>query len=98
MSYPDLVAEDGRLCILKELARQIDGRMNEVSLMHVLDVFGIRRTREWVRTQMRMLEQLGAVTITEAGTVLVAELTKLGRNHVERRAIVDGVARPSEDR
>lgn len=97
MSYIDVVAEDARLCILKELARQIDGRMNEVSLMHVLDVFGIRRSREWVRTQLRKLNELGAVRLTEAGTVLVASLRQLGRDHVDRRAVIDGVSRPSDE-
>lgn len=93
----DLIAADARLCILKELARQTDGRLNEVGLQHVLDVFGIRRDRDWVRTQMRALEALGAVSLTEVGTVLVATLRALGRNHVERRAIIEGVARPSDE-
>ncbi|RIA44059.1 hypothetical protein DFR49_2295 [Hephaestia caeni] len=97
MNYDDRIAEDARLIILKELARQVDGRMNEIALMRVLDVFGIGRTREWVATQLRMLDQLGAVNVSEAGTVIVAALTKLGRAHVERRAIVEGVSRPSDE-
>lgn len=97
MSYQDAIAADARLCILRELAVQVDGRLNELALMRVLDAFGIRRTREWVRTQLRALDQLGAVRATEMGTVLVAALTKLGRDHVERRAVIDGVARPSDE-
>ena len=56
-----------------------------VVLMRVLDTFGIRRNRDWVRTQLRQLDQLGAVRVTEAGTVMVAALTKLGRDHPARR-------------
>ncbi|MBB5987418.1 hypothetical protein [Sphingobium lignivorans] len=97
MSYSDAITADARLCILKELARQVDGRLNEVGLTHVLDAFGIRRPRSWVRTQLLALDQLGAVKVTELGTVMVASLTKLGRDHVERRQIVDGVARPSDE-
>jgi hypothetical protein len=97
VSYADDLAADARLCMLKELASQIDGRLNEVGLMRMLDAFGIRRTREWVRTQLRQLDALGAVRVTEAGTVMVAALTKLGRDHVERRAVIDGVSRPSDE-
>jgi len=97
MSYDETVAEDARLVILKELAVQVDGRSNEVILTRVLDTFAIRRSREWVRTQLRKLAELGCVRITEAGTVLIAQITTLGRNHVERREIVDGISRPSDD-
>lgn len=97
MSYDDTVAEDARLCILKDLCGQIDGRTNEVAIARLLDIFGIRRSREWVRTQLRKLEELGAVRVTEAGTVFVASLTRLGRDHVERRQIIEGVSRPSDE-
>ena len=93
----DLIAKDARLCILKELAGQVDGRLNEVTLMRMLDAFGIRRSREWVRTQLRALEELGAVTVDEVGSVMVAALTRLGRDHVDRRIIIDGISRPSDD-
>lgn len=98
MSYDESVAEDGRLVILKELAMQVDGRSNEVILMRVLDAFAIKRSREWVRTQLRKLAELGAVRTSEAGTVMIAQITSLGRNHVDRREIIDGVSRPSDDR
>lgn len=97
MTYDEEVARDARLCILKELSLQVDGRANEVSLTRVLDVFGIRRSREWVRSQLLKLSELGAVHTTEAGTVMVAALTRYGRDHVDRRTIIDGVARPSDE-
>lgn len=92
----DLIVADARLVILRELSTQVDGRLNEVGLAHVLDAFGIRRSREWVRTQLRALEELGAVMVTEVGTVFVASLLRLGRDHVDRRAVIEGVARPSD--
>lgn len=97
MSYDESVAEDARLIILKELAVQVDGRSNEVILTRVLDNFAIKRSREWVRTQLRKLGELGTVRVSEAGTVLIVSLTQLGRNHVERREIVEGISRPSDD-
>lgn len=95
MSYDEVMTLDARLVILRELAAQADGRLNEVLIEKVLDVFGHRRSREWIRTQLRKLEELGTVRITEVGTVLVAALTRTGLDHVERRSFVDGVARPS---
>lgn len=95
MSYDQFIAENARLVILKELSRQPDGRLNDAMLEKVLDVFGIRRSRDWVRTQLRKLQELGAVHITEAGTVFVAAITRAGVDHVERRSFLEGVDRPS---
>lgn len=97
MSLNELIVADARLCILKELASQVDARLSEIPLQHVLDTFGIRRDRAWVRTQLRALDALGAVNLTEAGTVMIATLTKFGRSHVERRAVIEGVARPADE-
>lgn len=93
--YEQHLAKDARLVILKELARQLDGRLNETILAAVLDSFGHRRSREWVRTQIGKLRELGAVTTQEVGTVIVASITRAGIDHVERRSVIEGVARPS---
>ncbi len=95
MNYDEFLTHDARLVILKELAVQADGRLNEVLIEKVLDAFGHRRSREWIRTQLRKLEELGAVRVDEVGTVLVAAITRAGIDHVERRSLIDGVARPS---
>lgn len=96
-SYDDHIAHDARLAILKELARQPDGRLNEASLTTVLDMFGFKRSRDWTRTQIRKLEELGAVRVAELGTVLVPAITRAGLDHVERRSFLDGVAKPSPE-
>lgn len=95
MNLIEAIEQDGRLVILRELAKQVDGRANEVILMRVLDAFGIKRSRDWVRTQLRALEQLNAVVVVEVGTVFVAEITRSGTDHVERRIVLEGVSRPS---
>jgi repressor of nif and glnA expression len=95
VKYDEYQAEDARLVILKELALQADGRLNEALLEKVLDAFGYLRSREWIRTQMRKLEEIGAIQITAVGTVLVAAITRAGLDHVNRRTALDGVARPS---
>jgi len=95
MDLKTAIEQDGRLVILKELAKQPDGRLNETLLVHVLDQFGIKRSRDWVRTQLRAMSELGAVTTNELGTVMVAELTRAGQDHLDRRIILEGISRPS---
>lgn len=96
-NFADYLTADARLVILKELHLQTDGRLNEVLLTKALDAFGHNKTREWVRTQLRVLADLGALKITEAGTVMIASITRVGVDHVERRSIIEGVARPSPE-
>lgn len=97
MSFEQHLTHDARLVILRALYQQTDGRMNEVILVKMLESFGHRRSRDWLRTQLRALEELGALRIDQAGTVMVATLSRLGTDHVERRAIIEGVARPSPE-
>lgn len=93
--YDTFMAEDARLVILKELAKQTNASLNETILQKVLETFGHTRSREWVRTQLRKLEELGAVALVPAGTVMIATLKQAGLDHVERRSLIDGIARPS---
>ena len=95
--FDQFLTADARLIILKALADQTDQRRNETILTATLDSFGHRRSRNWVRTQLRQLADIGAVTATEAGSVMIAQLTRLGLDHVERRTIIEGVARPSPE-
>ena len=90
------IAGNARVLILKELYRQTDGRLSSVMLQQVLDVYGIRRDRDWVNTQLRKLEALGAVSLTTVGPTLVAHIERAGRDHVEERAVIEGVSRPAD--
>jgi hypothetical protein len=95
--FRQYIAADVRLIILRELVAQPDYRLNETLLLRVLETFGHRKSRDYLRDQLRWLEEMGAVTLTEAGTVLIAELTRRGRDHVERRVVIEGIARPSPE-
>jgi len=88
---------DARLIILRELHKQTDGRLNETLLTKTLDAFGHNRSREWVRTQLRKLAELDAVKVTEISGIMVAGITRSGVDHVERRTVIEGVARPSPE-
>ena len=93
--FNSFLTEDARLVILKALAGESNNTLNETILTRVLETFGHNRSREWVRTQIAKLAELGAVKVTEAGSVLIASLTQAGLDHVQRRAFIDGVGRPS---
>lgn len=90
------VEEDARLVILRALAACPDGRLNESLLADVLDEFGHSRTRDWLRTQLNRLEELGALMLDAAGSVLVAEISAAGLDHIERRVAIAGVRRPRQ--
>lgn len=95
-SYVDKIAEDARLFTLKELAAQIDGRLNIILLQRILESrYGIARSREWVETQLRKLAELGAIELAE-GELLIAQIARAGRDHLEQRSIVAGITRPAE--
>lgn len=86
---------DARLVILRALNEQSDGRLNDSLLADVLDTYGHHRSRDWIRQQLRFLADLGAVKNTDIGPVMVAAITRLGVDHVERRTQLEGVKRPS---
>lgn len=91
------VVENQRLIVLRALAGERDGRMNETLLARELDVFGHRLTQDEVREVLKDLEARDAVRLTLAGgVVMVAEITRRGEDHVERRGEpLAGVASPS---
>ena len=94
--FSDHYDETARLTILKALAEQTDFRLNETLIQTVLESFAIRRGRSYLRNQLQWLEQeTGAVKLREVGSVMIAELTERGMDHVERRQVLHGVRRPS---
>ena len=94
----DAIAREARLRILQVLAQQTDGSLSDLLLKRTLDYYGYRRDRDWIRTQMRKLADLGAVSLREAEDVLFAKLEPAGRDHLEERAVIEGVLRPAEAR
>jgi len=93
--FAQRLREEARLIILRTLADDVAGRSNTSLLQGTLEVFGIAKTRDWVTAEVRALEDRGAVAATESGSVLVVAITQRGIDHVERRAVIDGVKRPS---
>ncbi|MEL7698666.1 hypothetical protein VO57_015490 [Citromicrobium bathyomarinum] len=92
----EAIAAEARLRILQQLAEQNDGQLSIVMLKRVLDSFGYRRDRDWIETQLRKLEAVGAVELFAPGGTMVARIARAGRDHIEERSVLGGVARPSE--
>jgi hypothetical protein len=90
------LAADARLQILRELAAQNDGRLSILPLQRALDVYGIKRDRDWIFTQLRKLEALNAIDIQMAGELPIARIARAGRDHLDERAVIEGVTRPAE--
>ncbi|MCU0946798.1 MAG: hypothetical protein MUF47_00890 [Porphyrobacter sp.] len=92
------IAREARLSILRALAAQVDGRLSDLMLKNMLDIYGYRRDRDWIRTQMRKLADLGAVSVADSGEVIFARIEAPGRDHLEERSVIEGVMRPGEAR
>lgn len=90
-----MVREEARLVILRLLAEDVSHTSNSSLLARGLEVYGITKSRDWLHTEIRHLADLGAVAATDADSVMVVRLTARGLDHVERRAWIEGVKRPS---
>jgi hypothetical protein len=91
----DIIREDARLIILRELQSQSNYSLNDNLLQQTLEAFGIAKTREWVREELSYLERVDAISKSVIGSVVVATLRPKGLEHVERRILIEGVKRPS---
>lgn len=95
MSFKEHMRKDARLIILRALADETDYRLNETLIEAALETFGHRVTRESLRNELRWLESdASAIALTEAGSVFVATITQTGLDHVNRKRVLEGVARP----
>lgn len=94
MSATVILREHARLIMLRELAEQSDHRLNSALMRDHLQRWAINKPREWVHDELRWLAEMGAVTLIQTGSVLIATLTQKGLDHVERRIVMTGVTRP----
>lgn len=98
MSFAEFIDEDRRLVILRALKDQIDGTLNETLLQRAMEAFGHRVSRDVVKSHLRWLADVGAVSLSEVSGYLIATLTARGDDHVERRSVIDGILKPSPGR
>ncbi|MDO5704050.1 MAG: hypothetical protein Q4G49_03130 [Paracoccus sp. (in: a-proteobacteria)] len=89
------IREDARLIVLRLLADQPHETLHSTHILAELRRFGIRHDRDWLHDELQYLAARDAITITPAGSVLVATLTDKGERHLRRDIAINGVARPS---
>ena len=94
----DKIKRDARLIILRALYEQTNDTLHTGFIDQTLRSLGIKKDREWIHDEVRWLADRGAITIIEAGSVLVATLTEKGARHVDREIVIEGVDRPSRRR
>lgn len=89
-----LLTEDRRLVILRALSEVPANRSNSSTLTDVLKMWGHDVSRDYVRTQLRWLEEQLLVTVEDLDGVLVVTLTERGHDVATGAAVVDGVKKP----
>jgi hypothetical protein len=95
VTFEDIVRQEARLIILRTLNEQPDSRLNSELLREHLELYGINKSRDWLHEELRWLADLGTLSITDVATVKIASLTGKGRDHAERRIVIEGIKRPS---
>lgn len=96
--YAKWVEENIRLIILKDLADpRSGGSTNTFLIQKGLERFSYRKSRDYIRNQLLWLEsEAGAVRTRTEGTETSAEITRRGRDHVERRTVIAGIQLPGD--
>lgn len=90
-----ILREEARLIILKALGEQHNETLSSSMIEEILPQFAIRQERAWIHQQMGYLRDMGAILMRDAGTVKIGTLTTLGRRHLDRDTVIEGVKRPS---
>jgi len=94
--YSDHFDAEVRLVILKALNDEPAKAMSDSLLLVVLKEFAIRRSREYLHTQLKWMEtQAGAIRLTQAGTAIIAHLAERGAEHLNRDGVIIGIKAPS---
>lgn len=96
--YAQWVDENIRLIILKDLAdTNSGGTTNTFLIQRSLEQFSYRKSRDYIRNQLLFLDkEAGAVRTRSEGSETSAEITRRGRDHVERRTVLAGVQVPGD--
>lgn len=93
--FNDTYDADARLTILKALNDDPGKSLHHNLLLETMKSFGFRRGLEHLQTQLTWLDEQGAVNLHRMGSVVVAELTQKGANHLTRDNMIVGIKQPS---
>ena len=93
--FADSYDADARLTILKALYDDPGKTLHHNLLLQTMKGFGFRRGIGHLQTQLSWLELQGALKLHRAGSVVVAELTQKGADHLTRDNMIVGIKQPS---
>lgn len=94
--YSEGYDADARLTILRALKDDPGHTLNDNMLLETIKAFGFRRGRDYLHTQLAWLDtQAGAIRVSEAGSVVISELTQKGADHLSRDVTIVGIKPPS---
>ena len=85
-----------RLIILTALSEEADETMTDAVAQRYLERHAYRRGIDEVRADLSWLADAGALAVVEADGVeaVIVRLLRKGREHVDRRVFIEGVAHP----
>ena len=96
MSAQQVIAEETRLVILKELDLQANKSITSEAMRRILlKDWVIDQPREWVEEEFRYLVSMKAIDTIQARSVLIAKLTERGEQHLKGLINIPGIQRPS---
>ncbi len=88
------LTEDHRLVVVRVLAEMPASRSNSSVLASALHAWGHAVTRDYLRSQLRWLEEQGLLTVEDMEGVLVVTLNERGHDVATGVARIDGISRP----
>ena len=97
MGFPEMVAKDRRLVILKILAESDQYSTNEHLLKAGLHGFGHNVGTDLLHTELAWLQEQRLVQIDEIGGVQIPKLTGRGLDVSTGATVVPGVKRPEPE-
>lgn len=92
--FPDILAEDQRLVLLRFLADVPGWAANSSVLQTALNAIGHAISRDKVHTELAWLAEQGLVKIETLPGIQVATLTERGHDVSAGLSVVPGVKRP----
>jgi len=95
IDYTEMMREEARLVILKELSIQPNESLSSSMMEPALRTFAIYQERPWIHLQLDFMANMGAITVLNAGSVKIASLTDAGWRHLRREQFIEGIKRPS---
>jgi len=95
--YERIIQQDRRLVVLRMLAQDADYSHNEYILGEALRVYGHRISADLLRSELSWLAEQGLLVVEDVSGVLIAKLTRRGKDVAEGAVAVPGVKRPEPE-